>query len=223
MRTNLMVRTLLAAAATLLFYGCASSNAGAPAFNPTSTQHPADWSTAHPAAYLANPSSCTPCHGSAKDPSQAGGTTGISCFGCHHPNGPSHPANWADPAQHGRLGAQLPVGTADFSMQGFASCQVCHGTGFTGSGIAVSCFTCHQVQAPHPKKPWGAGLPAGSSSVSHASTDASNAPTCFVCHQSGSQINQDLNIAPVTPAAGAQPGCFNNTMCHGNPQSGSPQ
>jgi hypothetical protein len=217
MRTSLTIRTLLAAAATLLLYGCASGQAGAPALTTATSQHPADWSTTHYAAYLANPDSCTPCHGSSYDPTQAGGTSGVSCFGCHHPSGPNHPSGWADPEQHGRQGAQAVYNSAAFSMQGMASCQVCHGTNYaSGVGVTPSCLSCH-TRAPHPDAPWGVGLAVGTpaSTPNHDETDASNAPACYQCHASGSSVNAALGLAPVTPAAGAQPGCFNNTMCHG--------
>lgn len=219
MRTSLMFRSLLAAAATLLFYGCSSGNGAAPSLNPATGQHPANWQNIHYSAYLANPASCTPCHGSATDASAAGGTSGVSCFTCH-PNGPNHPSGWSAFMQHGRNGAQLATNSSLQNMAGFATCKVCHGsdynTGISGVGPTASCYACH-TKAPHPDAPWGATNPPANPAiaVSHDQTDASNAPECYTCHYAGSAINQNLGITTLTPAAGAQPGCFNSTMCHG--------
>jgi hypothetical protein len=217
MRKHMIVRALVTAAATLLFLGCSSSNSSAPQLNPTSGQHPANWVQNHWSAATTNGSSCVPCHGSTTDQTQAGGTSGVSCFACHHLNGPSHPANWADRAQHGRLGAQAKY-NVPFTMQGFADCTPCHGTDYatTVSSNVPSCYTCH-TKAPHPDAPWGVTtpLPNIATSSSHDQTDPTNAPECFKCHQTGSTINTTLGLTPLTPAAGAEPGCFNNTMCHG--------
>ena len=142
-------------------------------------------------------SSCTECHGS----DLAGGISGVSCFGntagCHH--GPI--ANWATPAVHGATAKKAP------GSSGFASCQICHGKDFSGGG-ADSCFTCHGVSAPHARKPWRGPL------YTHANTDTANAPVCAQCHYPNSP-NNPVNH-PATPApAGTAPGCFNNTLCHG--------
>jgi hypothetical protein len=217
MKTHLLLRTLLAAAAALLVVGCASSTAGAPQQNPVTGAHPADWQTTHFSAYTLNPASCVPCHGSAADPSKAGGTSQVSCFGCHHPNGPNHPANWADRAQHGRLGAQAAYDPSNpLGMQGFLSCTPCHGADFkTPIGSAPTCYACHPA-APHGIPPWG-GIstpPDPATHASHVVTDESNAPVCFTCHAVGSPNNTST---PKTPAApNSPPGCFNGTMCHTN-------
>lgn len=217
MRKRRMVGTFLAAAATLLFLGCSSSNSSAPTLSPTSGQHPATWVQTHWQDYTKAPNSCVPCHGSAQDPAAAGGTSQVSCFGCHHPNGPNHPANWADRAQHGRLGAQAAATPGDnMNMMGFASCTPCHGADYnTPIGAAPSCFSCHP-QAPHGIPPWGAtATPVDSTThASHDQTDISNAPECFKCHAAGSPNN---SITPKTPAApNTPPGCFNGTLCHTN-------
>jgi hypothetical protein len=223
MKTRLLFRTLLAAAAALLVVGCASSTAGAPQQNPVTGAHPADWLATHFSAYTLDPASCLPCHGSAADPTQAGGTSQVSCFGCHHPNGPNHPANWADRAQHGRLGAQAPYNSANpLGMMGFASCTPCHGANYvTPIGAAPSCETagCHPL-APHGIPPWGAGVtppvnPA--TSADHDQTDPSNAAECYKCHaySAAGNPNNPPNPVPAAPAPGAAPSCFNNTLCHG--------
>lgn len=216
MDTKMILRTLCAAAVALIAAGCSSGGSTTGQFNTATAQHPSNWTATHYTDYYANPDSCTPCHGSSTDPTQAGGTSGVSCFGCHHPNGPNHPINWDLPANHGRQGAQLVAGDA-FSIQGIASCQTCHGTDFKTAvyGNANSCYSCH-TKAPHPDAPWGAtNPPPDPSQPRHDETDPSNAPVCFTCHYAGSAINTQLGIAVVTPQQGAAPGCTNNTMCHG--------
>jgi hypothetical protein len=116
------------------------------------------------------------------------------CFNntlCHA--GGTHPAGWAQSSQHGPAAKDAPSVSA-----GFAFCQSCHGTGttppanFGGVPPAVSCYTCHGLNAPH-SSAWAGGAPA------HRSTDPGNAAVCFQCHQTGN--------------AGT-PDCFNNTLCH---------
>ncbi|MBE0606525.1 MAG: hypothetical protein IH610_09600 [Deltaproteobacteria bacterium] len=142
--------------------------------------------------------SCTQCHGA----DLSGGITAASCFGnpagCHHDPVP----NWATPAVHGADAKKAP------GSSGFASCQICHGNNFSGGGSQVSCFTCHRVSAPHAPKPWHG------STYTHTTTDTANAPVCAQCHYTGSPNNPAGH--PATPApAGTAPGCFNNTLCHG--------
>ena len=156
--------------------------------------------------YIANggSSDCTQCHGS----DLKGGISGVSCFanpaGCHH--GPVV-TGWvaAPPAaqQHGVSAKKAP------GSSGFASCQICHGSNFSGGGAKVSCFPCHGVNAPHPPKLW-----RGASGYDHGTTNAANAPVCAQCHFPGSPNNPANH--PATPApAGTPPGCFNDTLCHG--------
>lgn len=216
MNKPFLIRTFLAAAAALAILGCSSSaNPGAPKQDPVTGAHPATWlAQDHWQEYLKNPSACTPCHGSTTDAAAAGGTSQVSCFGCHHPSGPNHPAGWADPMHHGRLGAQAAADASAFSMKGMQSCQPCHGADYRSAlGVTPSCYSCH-TRAPHPDAPWGATNPPadGTTAPSHDRTDPSNAPACFQCHAAGSPNNA---INPVTPApAGTTPGCFNGTMCH---------
>jgi hypothetical protein len=145
---------------------------------------------------------CGACHG----PDLSGGISNVSCYqnpaGCHH--GPVSGWVATPPAtqEHG-VSAKQPAGNA-----GFASCQICHGVTFAGGGSQVPCFTCHGVNAPHPARPW-IGSP-----YSHTNTDPSNASICRQCHYPGSPNNPANH--PATPAAaGTPPGCFNNTLCHG--------
>ena len=155
--------------------------------------------------YIANggSSSCTECHGS----DLAGGISRVSCFGntagCHH--GPI--PNWITAAVHGATAKKAP------GSSGFASCQICHGSNFSGGGANVSCYTCHGVSAPHAPKPWR-GL-SGSPYTHTDTVEAGNAPVCYQCHAYTGTANPNNPHVPPTPApAGTAPGCFNGTMCH---------
>jgi hypothetical protein len=203
-RASLMVRTLTAAAAAALIMGCASGNGQAPSLNAQGA-HPSDWTTTHPATFYQNPAQCTTCHGSYTDPSQSGGIAKVSCFQCHHPNGPAHPANWDQGNQHGLQGAMAAPGAAS----GMAYCTGCHGTDYK-SGPATSCYSCHTT-APHPP-PAAWTNPNDPNYINHAVTDLGNAPACYACHANGA----NSTLKPANPAAaGTAPGCTNNTMCHG--------
>jgi len=212
MNKRSIVGIFLAAAATLVFLGCSGSASQAPSQNTTTGVHPATWTQDHWSAYLKDPASCATCHGSTTDPAQAGGISKVSCFGCHHPNGPHHAAGWADPAQHGRMGAQaVPNGEFGFLGTGFVACTQCHGSTYTNPiGIAPSCESCHTT-APHPAKPWMDA--ANPINPNHDQTDQANASECVKCHALGA----NSTIQPKTPApAGTAPGCFNGTLCHTN-------
>ncbi|MCP2500097.1 MAG: CxxxxCH/CxxCH domain-containing protein [Deltaproteobacteria bacterium] len=145
---------------------------------------------------------CTECHGA----DLSGGASKVSCFGnpsdCHH--GPV--AGWVatPPAvqAHGAAATQAP------GSSGFVSCQICHGSSFTGGGSQVSCFPCHGANAPHPARPWLGPT------YTHVAASAEIAPVCVQCHFPGSPVNPPNH--PATPAAaGTPPGCFNSTLCHG--------
>ncbi len=153
--------------------------------------------------YIANggSSSCTECHGS----DLAGGISRVSCFnntaGCHH----GSVAGWVaiPPAaqQHGVSAKKAP------GSSGFASCQICHGADFRTVRGGITCFTCH-ASTPHAPAPWR-GSP-----YTHVTTDPANAPVCAQCHFTDSPNNPPNH--PATPApTGTAPGCFNNTLCHG--------
>lgn len=210
-RASLMVRTFAAAAIAVLFLGCSSSNSQAPQINAVGN-HPADWVTTHPTAFFQNAAQCTPCHGSYTDPNAAGGTSKVSCFGCHHPNGPAHPAGWVGYLQHGLQGAMAAPG----ATSGMAYCQSCHGTDYS-SGPAPSCLACHNTGAPHPSAAAWTN-PADTANLFHGFTDPGNAAACFQCHANGNNSSLKPSIPPV---AGAAPGCTNNTMCHDNRVGGS--
>ena len=147
-------------------------------------------------------SSCIECHGA----DLSGGNSKVSCFGnpagCHH--GPV--AGWVvtpPAAQNHGVAAKKAPGNS-----GFASCQICHGSSFSGGGSKESCFRCHVANAPHPAQPWRGPT------YTHADTNTSNAPVCAQCHFPESPNNPANH--PATPAAaGTPPGCFNSTLCHG--------
>jgi hypothetical protein len=106
-----------------------------------------------------------------------------------------HAADWASPSVHGAWVKE--------QADGFQSCQECHGSDYTGGISATACFSCHGVSAPHPEAPWRG-------SRTHTSTNPGNAAVCAQCHTNG----QNSSLQPTTPGTGA-PGCFNNTLCHG--------
>ncbi|MGA2079718.1 MAG: hypothetical protein ABSH53_03765 [Holophaga sp.] len=202
-RASLRVGTGIAVAIAALFLGCSGGTSQAPTLSATG-QHPADWVTTHPNTFYQNPAYCTTCHGSYTDPTQAGGISKVSCFGCHHPNGPAHPANWQDGDQHGLQGAMAVAGPTS----GMAYCTTCHNTDFA-DGPAISCYACHPG-APHPAAAdWTRPTDP---LINHAITNLSNAPVCYQCHAGGA----NSTLRPANPApAGTAPGCTNNTMCHG--------
>jgi predicted CxxxxCH...CXXCH cytochrome family protein len=106
-------------------------------------------------------------------------------------------SNWANPDVHGSAAKTQP--------KGFISCQECHGNDFQGGITALSCFTCHGVNAPHAPAPWRGGT------YTHTTTDPGNADLCALCHTNGA----NSSMQPLPPAsAGTAPGCFNNTLCH---------
>ena len=198
-----MMRTSLGVAFVLALVGC-SSGTGA---SPVSVQgaHPANWeATGHWAAFTQNPASCTPCHGSYLVKTASGGTSGVTCFQCHHADGPQHVSGWELATGHGLAAISAPSAAA-----GMGSCATCHGLA-DNSGAAESCQTCHTT-APHPPPALWTNPALGSQS--HEVTNVGNAPVCFQCHAAGANSTQKPS-AP--PAAGAAPGCFNNTMCHSN-------
>lgn len=190
----------------LMALGCSGSSAGkATPFNESKGTHADNWVQVHYVGYVATPDQCRSCHGSTADPAMAGGISKVSCFTCHA-KGVDHPAGWADPAQHGAMGAKLAPSADPKVMAGFAHCAKCHGSTYD-NGLVVSCKTCH-TKAPHPDRPWSGSTP---SRTSHVFTDQANVPECFKCHAAGA----NSTLKPLTtPPAGTAPGCLNDTMCH---------
>jgi predicted CxxxxCH...CXXCH cytochrome family protein len=163
-------------------------------------QHPAGWVADHPAQALSSLQNCTQCH---EMTVLRTGSAIPSCMTaeCHHKPSPG----WPTAGIHGAQAKRAPGPSGG----GLASCQLCHGVDYKGGGSGVSCASCHGVQAPHPTKPWRGG------SLTHATTDPSAAAACAQCHYPGAPANpadHPLNPAP----KGTVPGCFNNTLCHGN-------
>ena len=202
-----MVRITCAVAFALLFLGCAKANGQAARLD-ESGKHPANWVDQHWIEFNKNPAQCTSCHGSASDAAASGGIAKVTCFACHHKTGPKHPTGWKAAAQHGTQGAMALPGLGT----GMTHCAVCHGSDYRdAAALSVSCYQCHK-KAPHPDKPWHGVTASGSPSDSnHAATDPGNAAACAQCHSNGA--NSDLK--PPTPVVAA-PGCYNNTLCHGN-------
>jgi len=187
----------------LFVSGCSGGpGGGGQAIVDSQGNHPAAFASTHPTFAVANVDQCKSCHGD----DLSGGIANTSCFtaACHHGTVPG----WATPAVHGATAKRAP------GSSGFQSCQICHASDFTGDGSQVSCLNnaaCHGagIQAPHPAKPWLA-----SSGLTHTTTDPANAPVCARCHFPGSANNPANH--PATPASpGTEPGCFNNTLCHG--------
>ena len=118
-----------------------------------------------------------------------------------NPDTGKHIANWSSPDVHGAA-AKMPDGTSG----GLSTCQECHGSDFSGGISSIACSSCHGGNAPHPVS-WTTGT------RKHSGSDQSNAGICAVCHTNGA----NSPIAPPSPPApaGTPPGCFNNTLCHG--------
>ncbi len=136
----------------------------------------------HATANEQNAPFCAECH---LDP---GSGQPDGCFNgslCHGEEG-YHAPEWEDPGRHGAEAKGGP------ETGGFDGCRECHGEDFDGGSSQVSCFSCHNLEAPHPLG-WADGL------QSHRTANERNAPLCAECHQ---EISPD-------------DGCFTNNACHG--------
>ncbi|HSQ78671.1 MAG TPA: CxxxxCH/CxxCH domain-containing protein [Nitrospirota bacterium] len=188
---------------------CSSPNTKS-ILNPETGKHSVNWIVDHRITFLKDRTACTECHGS----DLKGGISGVSCFSASfggmtcHANGPSgHPAGWASPDSHG---AAAKSASDAATTKGFSTCQACHGSDFMGGLAALSCLNttgCHgaTVASPHSPAPWRGGA------RTHTTTNTANAPVCGLCHWGGKLVG---SYAPLP--LGAQPGCFNNTLCHDN-------
>jgi trimeric autotransporter adhesin len=179
-----------------------------------SAPHASPWTSTSPRKHsttnAANASSCGLCHlANRQPPSYAVLTVPVGCFDntlCHGQVG--HAVGWANPGSHGAAAKSVPSVTA---MQGFSTCQSCHGNDFTGGTSLQTCLNtagCHGagVDSPHAAAPWVASV---TSTMTHTTTDAANATVCGLCHWN--------NVQPPTynaPVPGT-PNCFDNTLCHG--------
>ncbi len=208
---------VILAVALFSITGCSKANDQS-LINPDTGTHSANWYIDHRAAFLADPTACTDCHGS----DLHGGISRVSCFSASfnglacHAMGPSgHPAGWASPDSHGASAKSFPNSA---QTTGFSTCQICHGSDFTGGLSSQTCLNtagCHgaNVFSPHSPGPWIITL---TSSRTHTTTNPANGPVCGLCHLGGR-----TPPSYVTLPTGTTPGCFNNTLCHGEPACGS--
>lgn len=177
---------------------------------------PAPWrggTYTHTTTDQGNAPVCAQCHTNGANsslhpatPAPAG--TAAGCFNntlCHAAVG--HPSGWNLPSQHGVAAKAQPSSTT-----GFALCETCHGSDFSGGTANTACSSCHGGSAPHPTA-WITGT------YTHTTTDTGNAAVCALCHTNGA----NSPIAPPSPPApaGTAPGCFNSTLCHATPTCGS--
>ncbi|HIJ96645.1 MAG TPA: CxxxxCH/CxxCH domain-containing protein [Desulfuromonadales bacterium] len=184
-------------------------------------KHPADWLTAHRAAYITTPDVCRSCHGT----DLKGGVTKIDCFnqaglgqchaGGHPPRQLAHQLPFKAPALHGTE-----------AKKDLIICQDCHGAaGGAGSNprfikaigsLATGCEAsgCHLANMAHPK-PWKthntAGNLANACALCHGAlyegSVSIGAPACNTCHKK--------LLSGTVPVAGQ---CVS---CHGNPPNGA--
>lgn len=139
------------------------------------------------------------------------------CHNCHSPAPAGfHPAGWGDPDSHGAAAKAAPGPST-----GFVFCQNCHGNNFAGVGTAPSCVNnapCHGsgVASPHSPAPWRVTIGSPASARRHTNADNSvpgNPVACAWCHRGSGTV---VITPPTPPPASPAPGCYNNTLCHGN-------
>lgn len=139
------------------------------------------------------------------------------CHNCHSPAPAGfHPAGWINPDNHGAAAKAAPGPST-----GFEICQNCHGNNFAGSGTAPSCVnnaSCHGsgVASPHSPAPWRLEFGSPPTTRRHTNTDNTvpgNPTACAWCHRGNGTVVITL---PTPPPASPVPGCFNNTLCHGD-------
>lgn len=183
------------------FQGIAAYSPACDSCHGGSAPHPTSWITQtyfHMDTNPGNAPVCSLCHlNGANSPiappsPPAPPGTAPECFNNSLCHASIHAAGWSNPSSHGVAAKSAPNVAA---MQGFSTCQTCHGINFSGGTSLTACSACHGGSAPHPTS-W---LPG--STYHHNTTNQANAPVCAQCHRS---------------SAGS-PGCFNNTLCHGNP------
>jgi predicted CxxxxCH...CXXCH cytochrome family protein len=182
-------------------------------------------STGHPSTNTSNDAICAICHTNGANssrtpqPQDLKGNTG--CFNatmCHgitgHADTTVYPAPWSAPVNHGAFARTDPSAGA---TKGFSYCQHCHGTDFSGGNAQQSCYPCHTVSAPHPKK---ADWTLAAGTLSHVNTGEGNAAICTGCHNAATKnlsttpVNYVARFAPAGSFTTALPGCFNGSLCH---------
>ncbi len=229
-------RFLAGGALLIAVCGCGSSNSAAPSFQ--ATQHTTGWESpiSHGLQYVASPGQCKECHGQ----DLLGGSAKITCNNACHlhsvPPGPFY-ADW--PSAHGDMAKGSPGVLANNVISGFLSCQNCHGADYKGTSLShnVNCFdanNCHFHTMGMPHDAWNGQSPDWMQHT-HAVVSADNAPACYPCHNrvkhhrfryfTGSvyapvytnytTFNNLLATRDGAPV-GTAPGCYNNTMCHGD-------
>ena len=221
--------------------GCGSSNSEAPSL--LGSQHSAQWTTpvAHGVQYSSTPDQCYECHGQ----DLLGGISKVSCSNaCHIHSVPVNPNHYDWAALHGKQAKAAPMikqenvysgdtVVSGYAVYGFLTCQHCHGKDNKGSvlshGQGCVNVACHAM-APHNATPPHSGFWNDKSNfigATHTNVDVGNAAGCANCHNRYQKKHfwytaaYKLYSTPnmLTPPEGApaemQPGCFNNTLCHG--------
>lgn len=204
------IRTIKVLLYSLLFIvaaaaGCGDANDQS-FLDPETGKHFDGWFVDHRSAFLVNCTACADCHGA----DLGGGISSVSCFtagfnglSCHPGGFTGHPMPYASADLHGPA---AKGGTGCIS--GFSYCQICHGMNFAGGTSGETCLTalgCHTINAPHSPSPWRSG------SRRHTTTHPANGAVCGLCH-----LGDPANPVYTPLPPGAQPGCFNNTLCHGD-------
>ena len=143
--------------AAMALSSCSDLKKDLPAPTTQAGIHPAGWnepaSSAFHGAALKKENydldACVRCHAK----SYAGGTSGVSCTGCHQSY--PHKIGWSDTSATQFHGRYIRL------MQGnITPCAQCHGATFTGGSSGKSCYACHGSY-PH-KAEWTSASATGS-------------------------------------------------------------
>ncbi len=203
-KTRVLLPVLVIVSVALAAGGCSTSNTTSGlSLVDEQGNHPANFLSTHPGFAVADTNRCTTCHGDNLN----GGISNASCFtaACHHGTIPGWVAAPPAAQPHGASAKRAP------GSSGFVSCQICHGKDFSGGGAQVTCLNadCHggAGTSAHPSQ-WRTG-----SLYLHSTTNEANASVCAQCHRNGN--NSPIGPPDPPAPAGTAPGCFNNTLCHG--------
>ncbi|HEX7343056.1 MAG TPA: CxxxxCH/CxxCH domain-containing protein [bacterium] len=132
-KTNLFLSLIALSAMLMILWGCSevAEEGGIESPHPDGWMNPSSGDFHGELVSLSEleGSSCAGCHGT----DQSGGTSGLSCYDCHHAEG------WADPEVHG-YSVISDSGRAD-------DCADCHRTDVNGEEV-WSCWNCHRA-FPH--------------------------------------------------------------------------
>lgn len=232
-----LIAPLLVVSVLLALCACSTPNPEAPAL--INGKHAPQWLSNHGDDFLANDQQCRECHGD----DFSGGivaptSTGPTCFSsefsnvvCHGGQGPfAHSGEFVE--SHGMHALSNPQMTVEGPV-GFEECVDCHGADFEGLPFprpdgskpnSANCLTqCHNTAFTYVGGEPAPHSDAGAWDEVHSSTDPENAGACAECHTN----REDFRTAvwgelPFVFDAEAEPGCFNNTLCHAdmaNPHS----